>query len=157
MDDVFDKDYAKSLVTAALNEEIERLYQLQTLKNHIENSNSVEWTQIKKIDSIHPGMNKPGVYAIIHLPSNKVAYYGISNAMNSRVKTHIKGFKNTDGVIDSTKDSQAAKKMYEHDPDLENWGVRFLPTELLRIARHLEESYGLEHPSLFNNLSMLGV
>lgn len=157
MDNVFDKDYANDLYKSVLIDIVESFYKFQTLLNHAENYSDKKWTETKKIDSTHPGMNKPGLYAIIHLPTDKVAYYGISKTMNSRVKTHVKGFKNTDGVIDSTKDSQAARKMYEYDPDLANWGVRFFPTESLSIARGMEECYGLEQPSLFNNRSMLGV
>ena len=68
---------------------------------------------------------KTGVYIISH--HGKVMYVGMGN-LKGRRNIHIKVFKN-DGkphVYNSTTDSPCARKMFNHDPQIDNWKFSYL-------------------------------
>lgn len=114
-----------------------------------------QWSELFDFESDFKNKSKTGVYCLVYKPTNKVAYYGVASKMNQRVRTHVKGF-NADGFVDKTKESQVGKKMFDYDPDLRNWGVKFFETSSREVALVMEELCYWTHKSMFNNPSMLG-
>ena len=156
VNEALDAQVASTLHSEVLKEELDKLNDKRLfLESQLAFSDHRKWSNVHDFYSTFKNKSKPGLYALVYKPTNEVMYYGVAGKMNQRVRSHVKGFNDT-GFVDSTKESQVGKKMFEHDSDLNSWGVAFFETGSRSLALRLEEHYYWNYKTRFNNPSMLG-
>lgn len=99
------------------------------LKDAINVDSVLEWTKAKCINQVHKGTGAIGVYKIIHRPSNKVMSIGQGN-IGARKARHLGVFRNKGQTLISKNGkpsgSVTGQKMYEFDPNENNWDFSLL-------------------------------
>lgn len=157
----------KILAEAIANKIEEESKELVNLKEMI--SNSYEWTQPAPIEERSKGLfsgsgfgdNKAykanGVYKIIHKDYG-VMYVGQGNIGNRKGR-HLSIFRNKGDCIihgDSISDSQAGRKMYAFDNNIDHWLFSFIILDNKKVCKEYETLLTeIEEPE-FNNPSMSG-
>lgn len=81
-----------------------------------------------------------GVYEYFHVDDENDSYIGCSGDLNARCSSGQKIFRQKG--IDKNKHYNGVKKMYEHDPDIRNWNVRYIVTDSKILAHYLESELG---------------
>lgn len=154
-----DHEYTSRIYVEGTSERIEdnRREDIKLLESLslVESGHSLKWTDRVPLNSKYINVACPGVYLIEHVPSDQAAYYGVAEVLSARVNSHVRAFRN-EGYADKTKPSIVASKMLNMDPCEDNWSVRFLKCFSKGQAEKIEKLYGIQNPSLFNDLKMLG-
>lgn len=136
----------KHAVTAAMQNSIQKLYaQLEATKKVV---NSIKWAKLTFAPTHErTGLsNKTGVYKIIHIPTGNVMYIGQGNVLRRRSIHNVifnnNGqpvvYKDANGNVTSSADSPAGRKMFAHDPNINNWEFHVC-TAPKHISQLLEE------------------
>ena len=144
------------LVKSILNKIEEETKELEFLKGMI--SKNYEWSEIKPITNSTISHGKIGVYKIIHKEYG-VMYIGQGNIGN-RKSRHLGVFRN-DGkdlisVGGHVSPSQAGKKMYAFDKNIDNWYFSYIVLDSKKVSTEYETLLTILEEPEFNNLSMSG-
>ena len=147
-----DKLFKKAVVDK-IEKLAKQLAEAKLLVNH-----NPKWSTPEKYTecSVPQGI---GVYKISHADLG-IAYIGQGN-VNNRKYRHLSVFKNDGKDIVSinghVSPSQAGKKMYAYDSNLENWFFSYCITGNKDVAVEYEKLLTEDIEPAFNNLAMSGV
>lgn len=119
-----------------------------------------EWAEPVNISSCRVSSKAIGVYKIIYGPTMETKYIGQGN-IGARRGRHTGVFRNDGQDMVSpnghVSPSQAGKKMFIHDSNLDNWLFSYLDVKLKNISSKYEEVLVMQEEPEFNNTSMSGV
>ena len=147
----------KILAEAIANKIEEESKEIEKLKQMI--SNSYEWFEPASITDRLSGVGKysTGVYKIIHKDYGTM-YIG-QGVISNRKSRHLLIFKNKGQTINfenSTSDSQAGRKMYAFDNNIDHWLFSYIILDNKKVCTEYETLLTeIEEPE-FNNPSMSG-
>ena len=144
------------LIKSILNKIEEETKELESLKGMV--SKNYEWSETKPITEVSVPTSRIGVYKIIH-EEYGVMYIGQGN-VGQRKSRHLGVFRNDGKDIVSSgghvSPSQAGKKMYAFDNNIDNWYFTYIILDNKKVSTEYETLLtNLEEPQ-FNNLSMSG-
>jgi hypothetical protein len=151
------------LVKSILNKIEEETKELEFLKGMI--SKKYEWSETRPMQerlSISGSIGgKIGVYKIIHKDHEEysVMYIGQGNIGNRKGR-HLSVFRNDGKDIVSpnghVSPSQAGKKMYAFDDNIDNWYFSCIILDNKKVSTEYEKLLTILEEPEFNNLSMSG-
>jgi len=101
---------------------------------------------------------KMGVYQIIHKPTNTIMSIGKGNLGDRRAR-HKRVFLNKGRPIEnesSTSDSSTARKMYQHDTNLDNWLFSWCEVGNEELALEYEIQLQAYYNPEFNDQTLAG-
>ena len=143
---------ATTNVIQALSEEIARLKGRSMVEP--------EWSKPALITEPSEGIRGVGVYRIIYKPTLTTMSIGQGN-VSARKARHKGVFLNKGKDIISkggaTSPSITGQKMYQYDPDINNWLFSFCVVGNKKVAVEYEELLQLTEEPEFNELSMGGI
>jgi hypothetical protein len=118
------------------------------------------WSEPMPLDGLFGLSKKRGLYFIIYSLTGEIMYIGKGN-LNSRI-SRARDIFNNDGESflhensKSTTDHIGARKAYHHDPNIDNWEIRYMvvPTETFQNKLETELIRSIDPP--FNEEYMAG-
>ena len=123
-----------------------------------------EWSDLipfatGRVTSQQQGVKTTGVYCIVYKPDEDIKYVGQGKVAQRRSQ-HKRIFLNKGQPIlmaNSSLDSDVARKMYEHDSNIDNWLFQFccIPNKL--VCAEYEKLYQEDLDPEFNNQKMAGI
>ena len=120
-------------ITESTNELTEQKAKIIGLIHH-----DFEWSKPFAFSGKRDGVpGKHGVYRINYIPEDSITkYIGQTSNVGARRNNHRSIYENKGQPIlyvNSSKDSDVARKMYDYDPDIDNWEFQysFIPNKIL--------------------------
>ena len=133
------------------NEELENLKKLADFKPI--------WTTAEPFATVRIGSKSIGVYRIIYRPTGETKSIGEGNISQRRSRhkgCFLNGGEDMVSANGHVSPSQTAKKMYNYDPNINNWLFSFCVVNVKAVSTAYETELIKDEEPEFNLLSMAG-
>jgi hypothetical protein len=124
------------------------------------NSDDIEWSDSYNLtDNIRGISNTIGVYAFIYKPTNEIVYIGYSKNISNRKAKHLTSFRVGGASVNEKSyfKSILGVKMFEFDPNIENYSFKYMSVGDEILAKVIEDKLISNYKPKFNATYMGGL